>query len=739
MTRPKEPSMHRLFLILLLFVPGLRVSWAAQVVDDCNGDNLGCRWASFTDPRSWISPTPFSFSPGGHGKDLCARLEYEFRAGDQYQYAGMVCNFTPQDVSAYEGVRFWAKGQGLWNCQLPIPATATAYNHYSSPVIATEAWQPYELPFSKFTQLWGPQQPWDPTAVTGVQFEANGSPGNKGWICVADLEFYKKEEAHARQAGNNPVLPDPKVNQDGYLPGGEKYFVVSQIPGVQKGSPFKIIDASGKTAFSGEIQNEATDETASTGEKVYRVDFSSFHLPGRYTVSVNGHPSVPFSISARVYQPLFKDALRCFYLIRCGTAIDDKVTGIQHAPCHMKDAPFDTDRGKSDDFTGGWHNAGDYGKWTHMEAISCAWMMWLYELKPKEMAGLNNQIPESGNGLSDLLNEAHWGLNWLLKMQAPDGGVYHKVDSEDHFCFGTVPEKDPYPRYLQGKGSIDAGVFTGVMCQAARVYKDLDPAFSEKCRLAAQKSWAWLQKNPNVLFHDPDYGDNDASQAQLWALGEMARMSGEKDLEDRFIREGTPDKLQAVTWPAPQFFGYMAQALGPETPDAEKDGIVQALTRICDNLARNSDSNGYGVCLEPQEYHWESNEDLLHKTGALLFADNLTGDHRYRTAALRQLHYLLGLNSLETSFVTGHGQKAESHPHHWDYPSFQIVMPGWAGGGPNQYLNGADPVLIGIIQAGTPPAKCFFDGPGTTSWASNEGETTENAALVFDAGYLAWP
>ncbi|HXL72935.1 MAG TPA: glycoside hydrolase family 9 protein, partial [bacterium] len=119
------------------------------------------------------------------------------------------------------------------------------------------------------------------------------------------------------------------------------------------------------------------------------------------------------------------------------------------------------------------------------------------------------------------------------------------------------------------------------------------------------------------------------------------------------------------------------------------------------------------------------------------FAYHLTGDSKYKQAALRQMNYILGLNSLETSFVTGHGKKAESHPHHWDYASYQIVMPGWAGGGANQYPAGADPSLLGLINSNTPPAKCFFDGPGATSWASNEGQTVENAALVFDAGYLA--
>ncbi|HUO56875.1 MAG TPA: glycoside hydrolase family 9 protein [bacterium] len=728
-----------LFLVVGLILSACAPSTEALLVDngEGSGEGLIVHWAGYCDSASSYSPSPFHLSSDGHDSARCARLEFEMRPGAQYPYAGMTCSFTAQDFSTYEGVRFWAKGLGSWSCMLPIPATSKEYNHYSSPVIVTDSWKLYELPFSKFAQSWGTPKPWDPTAVTGVQFNASGNAGDKGWISVDDIEFYKKGEEKSQNKMNNPILPEPKVNQEGYLPGDEKYFVITETPAVKKGDSFQILNETGVKAFSGTLSTGPFDDIKSTGEKVFQGDFTGLTLPGRYTVSIDGLKSVSFSVKANVFQNLFKDALRCFYLIRCGTAIDDPVTGIKHAACHLKDAALKTDPSQHGDFVGGWHNALDYGKWTHMEAISCAWMMWLYELKEKEMAGFKNNIPESPNKMSDLLNEAQWGLTWLLKMQAPDGGVYHKVDSEDHFCFGTVPEKDPYNRYLQGESCIDAGVFTGVMCQAARVYQTLDPAFAQKCLAAAKRSWAWLEKNPDATFQDPDYVDSDTSQEKLWALGEMARMSGDKELENRFTEEATPAKLQTLTWMTPQFFGYMAQVLSPKTTDEEKETITQTLTKICDGLVEKSKTNGYGVCLDPSEYYWGSNENILNKAGALLFAYHLTGEKKYRTTALRQMNYILGLNSLETSFVTGHGEKAGSHPHHWDYASLHIVMPGWAGGGANQYAKGADPTLLGLINGGTPPAKCFFDGPGTTSWASNEGQTVENAALVFDAGYLA--
>jgi len=727
--------MYKLFLLILLFASP---SFAAMRVDNFAGTGLNGQWVSFADSNSHISPNPFFLSGGGHDSDQCARLDFELKQGAQFPYAGMTDSFPPQNLSEYEGVRFWARGQGIWNCMIPIPATAAEYNHYSAPIAPGPGWNLYEIPFSKLKQPWGTPKPWDPSVVTGIQFSAGTIAGDKGFICVDEIEFYKKGEEQTKTQVNNPIIKYPKVNQEGYLPDGKKYFVLSQLAGVNKGDSFQIIDQTGKTAFSSIIAADPIDDTPSTGEKVFQVDFSGLTLPGRYAVSVDGLKSVHFEVKNDIFNSLFKDSLRCFYLIRCGTAINDPVTGLKHDACHMKDAPFQSDLSKSEDFTGGWHNAGDYGKWTHMEAISCAWMMWLYELKKsKEMAGLQNHIPESGNGISDLLNEARWGLTWLLKMQAADGGVYHKVDSEDHFCFGIGPDKYPTSRFLQGEGCIDAGVFTGVMCQATRVFWKIDPPFAKKCWAAANRSWTWLGQHPDARFKDPDYGDDDPSQEELWALGEMARMSRDKSLEARFEHESVKTRLQPLSWMTPQFFGYMAVALGSKTSPAEKQTIIQSLTQICDDLVQKSQTNGYGVCITPNEYYWGSNENILDKTGALLFAYHLTGDGKYRQAALDQMNYILGLNSLETSFVTGHGEKAEAHPHHWDYASYQIVMPGWAGGGANQYPTGADPSLLGLINSGTPPAKCFFDGPGTTSWASNEGQTVENAVLVFDAGYLA--
>jgi endoglucanase len=152
-------------------------------------------------------------------------------------------------------------------------------------------------------------------------------------------------------------------------------------------------------------------------------------------------------------------------------------------------------------------------------------------------------------------------------------------------------------------------------------------------------------------------------------------------------------------------------------------------------LAATAESTGYGVATTSAQYYWESNEDLLHRTAALIFGAATTGNDSYRRLALQQLDWLLGDNSLNRSFVTGHGSNPIVHPYHWTAYALGKLIPGWGGGGPNQYATGADLPLIGLIDEGTPPAKCYLDlGNAAGSYASNEGETSENAALAFTTG-----
>lgn len=544
------------------------------------------------------------------------------------------------------------------------------------------------------------------------------------------------DSAHATDAGASASIPSPKVNQVGYLPAGPKTLHVTTSSAALAGGPVSILNPAGQVVWSGSLSASAIDDSLSTGESVLSANFSTFTVAGTYVASAGGAQSAPFAVGPAVYNSLYRDSLRAFYLIRCGVAIDDAETGIQHSACHLQDALL-LDAGTQLELTGGWHNAGDFGKWTHEAAISTSLMMWLAELDPNGVTQISAGTPESGNGVSDLLNEARWGLTWLLKMLQADGSVLHKVDTQPYFAWGLPPQDDPYTRHAGFASTIDAADFTAVMLQAARVFRNVDAAFSAQCASAASLSWSWVQENPSIAETDIYYPDPDPSQEVLWATGEMLRATHDAQVSAAWSTRSVAVAPAAIAWPTPQVLGYAAVALDPAGDPTTVASASAALQAFASSLSPLAGATGYGVVTQPADYFWGSNETLLGTISSLLFAYATTQNADYRDLALAQLGWLLGDNALNRSFVTAHGTNPVMHPYHWTYHALGEIMPGWPSGGPNEYDAGVDAPLLAVIDEGTPPAKCYVDeGDALGSWASNEGEIVENAELLFATGYF---
>lgn len=371
-----------------------------------------------------------------------------------------------------------------------------------------------------------------------------------------------------------------------------------------------------------------------------------------------------------------------------------------------------------------------------MAAISASLMMWLHELRPARAKALKLDLPPTGSDLPDLLRQAKWGLEWLLKMQNPDGSVLHKIDSGGNlYAWGLPPEGDPHPRIVQPGGSLDAGVFVAVMSQAGRVFPGLDNDFARRCRLATGSSFDWLEANPGVVRDDPNYADPDPRQEVLWATCETVAASNDAEAwADRAAADLKALGVFPFFWPTPQLLGAMSLARGPYRAAAAtaREVIIETAKAAALHVA----ADPYGFTVQPEAYTWGSVELALNTAVLCLFAAEL-GEAPARDTAQRLLDYVLGCNALGHGFVTGHGERATRRPYHWTCRVWGIVMPGWASGGPNGGAAGADPRLKALIDAGTPPAKCFVDAcENDGSWASNEGQTSENAALLLATGLL---
>ncbi len=203
--------------------------------------------------------------------------------------------------------------------------------------------------------------------------------------------------------------------------------------------------------------------------------------------------------------------MRAFYGQRCGTAVDmgPEFPGYSHPACHLHGEfhPSSGAKGPRDNI-GGWHDAGDYGRYMVNSGITTGTLLWTWEIYGQKLKNISLKIPESGNGTPDILNEARWNLEWMLKMQDGDGGAWHKQTSE-HFPGFIAPEDDKLPSEVIGTGAAPykstcaTADLAAVGAIAARVYQPYDAKFAAQALEAARRAWAWTEKYPNVTFRNP--------------------------------------------------------------------------------------------------------------------------------------------------------------------------------------------------------------------------------------------
>jgi endoglucanase len=570
--------------------------------------------------------------------------------------------------------------------------------------------------------------------------------GQEGEAESVDQKFYFDDFSLVMTKGTLPEeekVNPIRLNQVGYRPNDEKVaFVVS------KERTFKLYNSDDKLLMTGNLSLYTVNDKGNaivdskSGDIVRTADFTSLKDDGKYYVKVRTDVSPTFNVNASVYKDLTAAALKVFYYQRCGgEGLDEKYVGetFAHDPCHMSIAnyydPADETYGTvSAAVYGGWHDAGDYGRYVTPASKAIADLLLTAEYFPA------TKRLDFG-GPDRLLEETRYELDWMLKMQNPEtGGVYHKVTTKQHASMTVLPEEDNPQLYLSPVSAQAAGDFAAVMAYASRMYKNTDRSFSKECLVAAEKAWGWLEANPDVnAYVDPsffgtgDYNDNSAEDERFWAATELYRTTG----EDKYLAYIEENDLpgQGLGWVDMGSYALVSY-LNNKNVDKNSEKYKEIKNRFigdADNIIDVWKKDGYKVALD--QYVWGSNKDLADRAMILIIANKLAPDNDYDVAILDQLHYFLGRNANDTSYVTGFGEKAAKNPHHRQSVILEQAVPGMLVGGPNgsiMTVNG-DPVAT-IVNEETPDAKCYADVDG--SFATNEMTIYWNSPLVFILGYL---
>jgi len=455
---------------------------------------------------------------------------------------------------------------------------------------------------------------------------------------------------------------DLRLSSIGYVPEAAKRATVLGAP---SGSFVVRRAADDSEALSGELTARGDDGVA---------DFTELTEEGTFVLEVTGVGRSPaFPVGAAAWVEPLRTAMLGLYGWRSG--IDVSITyGGQtwaHAAGHLEDAYLDFvgQPGVLADGTGGWYDAGDYGKYTVNSAITMGLLLQAWEDFGPQLEPLALAIPEAGGALPDYLDELRYQLDWMLKMQFADGSVSHKITPVD-FPEYILPVDDTAPRYFSPWGSAATAGFVATMAKAARVYRELDPDYADRLEAAALESWAFLVDNPGN--HAADMSDFEQAQYQttdgddrVWAAAEVWETTGDASALAAFesgvraLRD-----LVYVNWDWGDQSNLGVFTYLRSTRDGRDAGLVAeleaALIDVADTHVANAAST-YGRGIE--EVYWGSNGTVARICATLHVAALITGDARYAGTCVDQVAHLFGRNEYGRSQVTGLGVDPPLHPH----------------------------------------------------------------------------
>jgi len=608
-------------------------------------------------------------------------------------------------------------------------------------------------------------------AISGAA-EAASAPPAPVYAGIAGIPF----NAHilVDQFGYRPadskvaVIRDPRVgfdSNDHFTPGARYQVRRADDGGVAlEGTPSKW---------------RGGNVDASSGDAGWWFDFSKLQTEGTYFIYDEARKarSATFRIAPQVYAAVLKAAVKTFYYQRSGFAkqapaadacwIDDVSFLGPGQDLEARDITDRKNAAKARNVSGGWFDAGDTNKYVTFASVAVHQLLGAYQDNPTAFTD-DFGIPESGNGVPDLLDEVKWEMDWLRRMQNADGSVALKVGTLEH-TRGVKPSLDRNARFYIPSCSSSTIAAAGMYAHAALVFgaQKTMAQDSQDLRARAERAWRKFHTSPrqtdcdstDIKAGDADWNEQDQNAEAVVAAAYLAVLTGSKEYDDyvkAHYRETKP--YNDIGWS--RYGAHQGEALlfyarqssvdqkTASTILADKSADIAAGNQIYGMQA--ADDDVYRSFMHEWQYHWGSNQVRANYGNTNVDAARLVSGDRakpYLDRARATLHYFHGVNPFGMVYLSNMNRYGATrsiseifHSWYWRDTRWSNAVtspcgpaPGFVPGGPNANAKGDGVPATTTPPVGQPRQKSYrdYNAPWPDgSWAVSE------PGIYYQAAYI---
>jgi endoglucanase len=512
---------------------------------------------------------------------------------------------------------------------------------------------------------------------------------------VHDPVFVRSEAVHVSQIGFRADDPDKNAYLSLWMGNGGGYTYPENIEFslINDKTNQRVFTGKAIMQWKGSVPEGIGTNINHSGTDVIRLDFSSFTTPGRYRVCVEGIGcGYPFNIDeVNTWEHAFEISMKGHFNQRSGIPMLPPYTDfvrprsfnpadgvkVYQSTCSLLNSgnglnALGTDKsnfgnlvaGKTDvlvpDAWGGTMDAGDWDRRIQHLATPRLYLE-LVELNPDYFKNICLYIPESGNDLPDVVDEALYGLDIYRRMQLADGGIRGGVESSEHPAEGSTSWEEVLTVLAYAPDHWSSYIYAGVAARAAYVLKMLGK--NDKAMIweaSAVKAMEWAEVEYQKWMASPDYAKvTDRAKRAIpgernLAAVELYRLTKDKRWNQVYLLTQKDSRTEAA---------FVYARLDQSLVDRKvQQNAVDSLMAEANRLVENSTKNAFGI----SSGRLGSSSYSIPASATLARAHYLSGNPRYLKTMLRSALYSAGANPMNLCLTTGLGENCVQHPLHED-------------------------------------------------------------------------